>query len=233
SVLQDRLVALETIYTAEHPDVIKMRKQVEDLKKRIADSSKAGPPTQNAGNITEPLQIQQLRAKLRQDDQIISDLTKRQGQIQDQIRTLQGRIQSTPDVEQRFKELTRSYQSAQEFYNDLLKRKQQSEVVTDLTHQQGGEQFRVLDPPSLPTKPSFPKKLYFGGGGSGAGFALGLAILYLIAASDKAMYTERDVEISLKLPVLAMIPSTELTVRSSSSSLAGALPGPKTAEGRA
>src|SRR5206468_11549047 len=63
------------------------------------------------------------------------------------------------------KELTRNYQSALDAYNDLLKKKQDSAMAIDPAHQQEGEQFRVLDPPSLPTKPSFPKMLYFAGGG--------------------------------------------------------------------
>jgi len=55
--------------------------------------------------------------------------------------------------------------------------------------------------------PSFPKKKLFAGAGLGGGLALGLAILYLLAALDSSMHTERDVELCLKLPVLAMVPN--------------------------
>jgi capsular polysaccharide biosynthesis protein len=88
----------------------------------------------------------------------------------------------------------------------LLKKRQQSEMASDLEHQQESEQFRVLDPPSLPDAPSFPKRRYFIGGGLGAGFALALAIMYLIALLDKSMHTERDVEVCLNLPVLTTVP---------------------------
>src|SRR5439155_1122931 len=132
-------------------------------------------------NGSEPPQIQQLRARIRQDDLSTAELVKRQGQIQNQIGILQGRIQSTPAVEQQFKELTRNYQSAVEFYNDLLKRHDQAKIGRDLNRQQEGEQFRVLDAPSLPMTPSFPKKTVFAGAGLGGGLALGLAILYLLA----------------------------------------------------
>jgi uncharacterized protein involved in exopolysaccharide biosynthesis len=154
--------------------------------------------------------MQQLRAKLRQDEVSISDLAKRQSQIQDQIRQLQARIQASPVVEQQFKEITRSHQTALDFYNDLLKKHEQSAMATDLEHQQQSEQFRVLDPPSLPEKPSFPKKSYFAGGGLAGGLVVGLGLLYLIALTDKSMNTERDVELFLKLPVLAMVPMLEL-----------------------
>jgi hypothetical protein len=38
---------------------------------------------------------------------------------------------------------------------------------------------------------------------------LSLGILYLIALLDKSMHTERDAELCLNLPVLAMIPVLE------------------------
>jgi len=208
-VLQSQLSDLESHYTAEHPDVIKTRSQVEELKKRMAEASKTNDPSGEMPKTAETPQIQQLRAHLRQDQINNEDLTKRQAQIQDQIRILQSHMQASPMVEQQLKELTRNYQSALDFYNDLLKKRDNSAMATDLAHQQEGEQFRVLDPPSLPVNPSFPKKLYFVGGGVGAGFALALAMLYLLMAMDKSLYTEREVELYLKLPVLVTIPVLE------------------------
>src|SRR5437667_392534 len=110
-------------------------------------------------------------------------------------------------LDQQFKELTRDYQSAVDFYNDLLKRHDQAKIGRDLNRQQEGEQFRVLDAPSLPMTPSFPKKTLFAGTGLGGGLALGLAILYLLAFLDSSIHTERDVELCMKLPVLAMVPT--------------------------
>lgn len=211
--LEDQLTTLQARYTDEHPDVIKLKNQIEELKKKLADAPKNDVPEIGVTptNAVEPPQIQQLRAKLRQDQIIITDLTRRQGQTQEEIRQLQARIQSSPVVEQQLKELTRNYQTAQEFYNELLKKRQSAGVAGDLIKQQQSEQFRVYDPPSLPDKPSFPKKTYFAGGGFGGGFVLGLGILYLIAITDKSMHTERDVELALKLPVLALLPTLDVT----------------------
>jgi len=201
-------------YTPEHPDVIKMKSQIEDLKKRIAADpgtrDASGPPTPS---FREPAAIQELRAKIKQDDLSIAELTKRQSQIQEQIRTLQARIQASPVVEQQFKELTRNYQAASEMYNELLKKRENSAMATTLEHQQESETFKVLDPPSLPVAPSYPRKTVFVGGGAGAGLALALATLYLLALTDNAIYTDRDIEWSLKLPVLVMVPSFDASGR--------------------
>jgi polysaccharide chain length determinant protein (PEP-CTERM system associated) len=206
NALENQLAGLEARYTPEHPDVVKLKSQIEELKKRMAAAPKAKEPGDIVVPRTDSFQVQQLRAKLRQDDLNIADLTKRQAQIQEQITQLQGRLQASPVVEQQLKEITRNYQTAQDFYNDLLKKRQQSAMATDLEHQQESEQFRVLDPPSLPGAPSFPNRKYFCAGGLGAGLTLALAIMYLIALLDKSMNTERDVEVCLNLPVLTTVP---------------------------
>jgi uncharacterized protein involved in exopolysaccharide biosynthesis len=208
--LQEQLAAMEARYTTQHPDVIKLKNNIEELQERNADPSRAPAVLNPSLPATEPAHIQELRARLRQADLLIADLTKRQGQIQEEIQVIQARVQATPVVEQQFKEITRNYQTALDFYNELLKKRDNSAMATDLEHQQESEQFRVLDPPSLPSEPSFPKKPLFAGGGLGAGLALSLALLYLLAMSDKSMHTERDVELALKLPVLALVPSLEL-----------------------
>lgn len=209
SLLQEQLTSLQGRYTPEHPDVIKVKNQIAELQKRAAETPNAKVVGTDASQVSahEPPQIQQLRAKVRQDDLNIADLTRQQAQIQAQTRQLQGRVQSSPIVEQQFKELTRNYQTALDFYNELLKKRENSAMATNLEHQQQSEQFRVYDPPSLPDKPSFPKMPNFAGVGLGAGLALGLAILFLLAISDKSIYTEQDAEFCLKLPVLAAVPT--------------------------
>lgn len=214
--LQDQLAALLAKYTPEHPDVIKVKAQIEDLKRKMDEepAAKKHPGTTQVV-AHEPAQIQQLRVKVKQDEMSIAELTRRQNQIQDQIRVIEGRVQASPMVEQQFKELTRNYQTAYEFYNNLLKNRDNAAMATDLEHQQEGETFRVLDAPSLPMSPSFPKKTVFVGGGLGAGFVLALGILYLLAIGDKSMYTERDVETCLKMPVLTMVPAFDVSAAGS------------------
>ena len=208
SALQDQLNALQARYTPDHPDVMKAKTQIEQLKRRMAEAPKGGNTQANSqANAVEPAAIQQYRAKLRQDDLSVAGLIKQQARTQSDINILQGKIQSTPAVEQQFKELTRNYQTALDGYNDLLKKHDQSAIARDLNRQQHGENLRVLDPPSLPMTPSFPKKPVFAGAGAGAGLALGLAILYMLAAFDPSMHSERDVEVCMQLPVLALVPN--------------------------
>ncbi len=53
---------------------------------------------------------------------MIAAKTKEQEQIRKQIDLYQARVQSSPAVEQQYKELTRGYQTALDSYNDLQKK---------------------------------------------------------------------------------------------------------------
>ena len=168
ATLQAQLAALKSKYTDDYPDVIKVKTDIETLARRIADSGKEKKAATTGGPNNppiEPAQIQTLRAQIHQYDQVIKDRTAQQEDIQQRIKTYQARVEASPAVEQQYKQLTRDYQTALEFYNDLLKKRDQSVMATDLERRQQGEQFHVLDPANLPDKPSFPKKDRFALGG--------------------------------------------------------------------
>jgi polysaccharide chain length determinant protein (PEP-CTERM system associated) len=210
--LQTRLANLESTYTADHPDVIRAKHDIAVLQQKIADSdgtTKASANGKNQKSSLEPAQIQQLRAQVHSDDVMIAAKTKEQEQIKKQIGLYQARIQSSPAVEQQYKELTRGYQTALDSYNELQKKRDNSAMATNLERKQEGEQFSVLDPANLPDKPSFPNRPLFALGGLGGGLALGLGIAFFLEMKDTSFKTERDVEFSLHLPVLAMVPAIE------------------------
>ena len=210
--LQTQLTSLQARYTDDYPDVIKTKSDIAALQKRIAEneSQKKSIDSEKAPQAAvEPIQITQLRAQVHVLGQVIAEKTREQEKIQQEIRVYQERVQSSPAIEQQFKELTRDYQTALDFYNDLLKKRAQSGMSTDLERRQEGEQFRVLDPANLPDKPSFPNRPLFALGGLGGGLALGLGLAFVLEMKDTSMRTERDVEFTLHLPVLAMIPAIE------------------------
>ena len=150
-----------------------------------------------------------MRAQIHSYDQIIAEKTKEQDQIKEQIKLYQGRIQSSPSVEQQYKELTRGYQTALDSYNQLLKNRDTSEMGAALERKQEGEQFVVLDPANLPSAPSFPNRPLFALGGLAGGLALGIGLTLFLEMQDTSIRSERDVEFALRLPVLAMVPAIE------------------------
>ena len=212
TILQAHLATLQSSYTDDYPDVIRAKNDIAVLQKKIADGegqNKASANSKGPKTSVEPAQIQQLRAQVHNDDLMIAAKTKEQEQIRKQINLYQDRVQSSPAVEQQYKELTRGYQTALDSYNELQKKRDDSAMATNLERKQEGEQFRVLDPANLPEKPDFPNRPLFALGGLFGGLALGLGIAYLLEIKDSSFKTERDVEFALHLPVLAIVPAIE------------------------
>jgi len=208
ATLQTQLASLEARYTDDYPDVIKAKNDIAMLKQRIAESNdtKSATDDKPLRAMGEPAQIAQLRAQIHNYDQVIAEKTREQDAIRQQIKVYQDRIQSSPLIEQQYKELTRGYQTALDSFNDLQKKRDQAQMAADLDKQQEGEQFRVLDPANLPEAPAFPNRQYFALGGLAGGLGIGLGLAFLLEMRDTSLRTERDVEFVLRLPVLAMVP---------------------------
>lgn len=210
--LQNKLVMMRARYTDDYPDVIKLKSDIAHLEKRIQAAKVAGAvEAAGASNgdtpaYAEPPQIQQLRRQIRQYNEIISEKTKQQSALQKRIDEYQARVQLSPVVDQKFTEMTRDYQTALDFYRGLLTKKAQAEMGADLERRQQAEGFRVIDPASFSTTPSWPNQLLFLGGGVAVGLFLGLAIVFWLELRDKLIRTERDVEFYLELPTLALVP---------------------------
>jgi polysaccharide chain length determinant protein (PEP-CTERM system associated) len=211
--MQTQLVTLEGRYTSDHPDVIKLKADIAQVKKKMAEAENQEPdkktaPTQKA-SLSEPPQIFQLRNQIHQLTQTLEEKTREQQHLQEQIKVYQARVQLSPMVEEQFKTLNRDYQTASNFYNDLLAKKTQSEMATDLERRQQGEQFRVMDPANLPETASFPDPIKFTLGGLVGGLGIGLALAVFTEMKDKVLRNERDIEFFLELPTLAMLPLAE------------------------
>jgi polysaccharide chain length determinant protein (PEP-CTERM system associated) len=207
AALQAQLVQLRARYTEDHPDVIKAKADVAQVQKQLDQVNTAKPdPNSSKPLASEPPEIRQLRVQIHQYQDTITQGSSDQKKLQEQIKLYQGRVALSPAVEEQYKQLTRDYDSAQKFYDDLLAKKSQSEMATDMERQQQGEQFRLLNPASFPTSPSFPNRLLFAAGGLGGGLGIGLALAFMLEFRDKSIRNELDVEAALQLPMLVGVP---------------------------
>jgi uncharacterized protein involved in exopolysaccharide biosynthesis len=211
SQLQTQLIDLEARYTADHPDVIKVQADIAQVKKKLAEANDASAtPNDTAsekGSGSEPAEIRQLRLQIHAYQDLMAQGTRDQKKLQQEIAVYQGRVASSPAVEEEYKELARDYDNAQKVYQDDLAKQSTSKMASQ-AQQQEGPQMTLLIPATLPDSnwPSFPNRPLFAGGGLGAGLVLGLGLALWLEMRDKSIRTQADAEAALDLPMLVSVP---------------------------
>jgi uncharacterized protein involved in exopolysaccharide biosynthesis len=213
--LQNQLLLQQTMYTDDHPDIVRLKKDITELQAKLKDdvsSAVSGSQSLNkedaaAASIkTDPPEIVQLREQIHQDNTILSRAAAEQRRLQGLIQSYQDKLAVSPDVEDEYRKLTRDNDTARTIYNNLLTDKSAAEMQTEMERKQQGEQIKLLDPASLPSSPSFPVRWMFAAGGLGAGLALGIGAALWLELRDKAIRNEGDVEAALELPMLVSVP---------------------------
>jgi polysaccharide chain length determinant protein (PEP-CTERM system associated) len=209
SDLQSQLLSLQARYTDDHPDVIKTKSDIAEVKKQLTAMDKASenaPDANSKASAMEPPEIRTLRAQVHQLADSISARSLEQKRLQREIAKLQNSVSLSPQVEEQYKALTRDYDNAQKSYQDLLAKKSTADLTVKMTNQSEGERMFNLNPANLPDSPSFPNRWLFAGGGLGVGLALGLGLALWLELRDQSIRTEGDAEAALELPLLVSVP---------------------------
>jgi polysaccharide chain length determinant protein (PEP-CTERM system associated) len=210
SDLQSQLLQLQAKYTDDHPDVIKAKADIAEVKKKLTDINKASSDSTDVGtdkaSATEPPEIRQMRLQIHQYSDLIAAATRDQGRLQKEIAQYQSRVSLSPAIEEQYKQLTRDYDVAMKGYDDLLAKKNSADLTVQMNNQSQGERFFPLFPANLPDIPSFPNRLLFLLGGLIAGMGLGAGIALWLEIQDNSIRTEADAEAALELPLLVAVP---------------------------
>jgi uncharacterized protein involved in exopolysaccharide biosynthesis len=223
-VARAQLAQLETRLSPKHPDIVRMKRLVEDLEKQVAasdaqkpvspESGAAGPPA-NAEEARRRDQLREMRAEIEGLDRQIAFKESEEQRLRALIGEYQARLESVPGIESEWIALTRDYDTLQETYRQLLAKSENSKMAASLETREIGEQFRILDPPRVPLKPHSPNRLQINLAGTAAGLGIGVLLIGLAYVRDTTMRSEADVLGAIDLPVLVLLPfvSTEADVK--------------------
>ena len=204
--LKNELAGLQSRYTENHPDVIRLKDMISKLEKERARANveteqPLDEETQGFGTVDQTLRRQLQEVKL--------DISRLKNEIEEtrsQIKWYQTKVEETPKREQELVGLNRDYENLKELYNSLLNRKLEAEIAVSMEKKQKGEQFRIIDPAKVPSRPIEPdvRKIILLTLVLGLGLGGGLA--YLLEFMDSSYKTPEETEQELNLSVLASIP---------------------------
>jgi succinoglycan biosynthesis transport protein ExoP len=216
--LKAQLADLSSHYTDRHPDVRKLKEQIAETEKmreqaladlKAASTSNSASKTSSSDdmNNADGAATIQLQSQLKANQIEIANRERDIAALNAKINDYQGRLNEEPVREQQFLDLTRGYDQQKANYDELLKKKNSSQMATSMELLQQGEHFRMIDPPSLPLKPDFPKRMQLCGIGLGVGIILGGVLAGAGEFLDDRVYDEKELKNLLPMTVISEIPA--------------------------
>lgn len=207
--LQSERDSLLTRYTAKHPEVVKKNAEIqraEGLLSRLrAPAGSVDTAALTPGQ--DDTVVAQLRSQVEANIAESDALSREEQRLKGEIARFQNRLKLTPVREQELTDILRDYELYKKDYNELLNKQLDAQLSATLEERQEGQQFRLVDPPSLPSVPSAPKRFKITLGALAAGVVLGGLAALLMEMRDHSFHGVEEIRSALALPFVVGIPT--------------------------
>jgi polysaccharide chain length determinant protein (PEP-CTERM system associated) len=161
TALENKMKQLLVRYTENYPEVIRIKAEIEALKKQ----AEAKPPGAPSGDTTEPEMstmnpvYQQLKQTFLQTEAEIDALDARKRQLSALIGRKETELRNIPEGKKILADLEKERDGHKNIYEQLLVRVGQSEVSKEMEIGDKATTFRIVDPAVLPMKPVSPQRV--------------------------------------------------------------------------
>lgn len=193
-------------YTDDHPDVKAARQAIAQLQ---AEGGKSSVATGKSGDAANKGQIantvyEQIKVRLVDAEASVASLQRRLDEAQADQNRIEKIAQSAPGVVTQAQDLNRDYSVLKKNYEELVARREATQIAHAADTKTEKIQFRIVDPPQVPILPMAPNRplflsvvLLFG---IGAGFAVPLALTQI----DRSFATIGQLR-NLGIPILGTV----------------------------
>lgn len=203
--LQSDKAALLARYTERNAEVIRKVADIAFVERLLQGVRSGNSSSRRVPRPDDPA-LAELAAQVEANTREMADLSRQDAQLKSELSSYQSRLNLAPVREQELAAIVSDHELFRQQYADLLNKQQQSQLQTNLEESREGLQFRLIDPPSLPEKPSEPKRLKISLGGLALGVFLGLALAFVRDTWDRSFYCEKALAQSFPLPVVFGVP---------------------------
>lgn len=201
--LESALIVLRSKYSDEHPDVIATKKRIEALRARLGK----GTGTKGGGTVGRGgAEARSVRREMGDIEAELVALNQENKSLKDAIVELENNIKEMPIKGQDLIKIKRDYENTRETYDKLLAARQEADFQKDLVSSQKGEQFKIVDPPTMPTEPDGPPRLIIAIVSVILSILLFFGISFGCYFSNSAFKTKDEIESELGIPVLGVVP---------------------------
>ena len=205
------LAAAKERYSPEHPDVIRLQRQVADLEAQLAAEPPAAAAVPGAIPNSAPVDADnpafvQVQAQLSATRNDLTSLAGEMEKLRAQADTYQRNISLSPQVEKTYRELSRDYENAHLKYAEIRAKQGEAKTAQDLEADRKGERFTLIDPPLPPEEPISPNRplIFMAGVLLSVGLVIGL--LWYLEMMDSTVRGRRDLFDLTGIAPLALVP---------------------------
>ncbi len=206
--LNSQLMDLMTKYTESYPEVIKVKTEIDELQKQIAEAKTSGKSAEARGEMKAMNPVyRQIKEDLQKTDTDLESVKARLEELSLQQNASRQVLGKMPKEQEEWSKLQRDKNVTQKVYDDLLQKLENARVSKNLELADKSTNYRVVDAPLLPRVPIEPNRILlilaglFAGIVSGVGTAVGIDYL------NNSFKDEDSLRKALNLPVLAAVPT--------------------------
>jgi polysaccharide chain length determinant protein (PEP-CTERM system associated) len=210
-------------YTPRHPDVLaterelgRLNQQLEEARQREKERAEAEPAAGPASTLPRSMApnpvYEQLKLRLATEEGEIASLKARAERQLGEVKKWEQLARAVPGVQAELARLTRDYEVMKRNYDELLNRRQSAKLAQDLDTQTDKVQFRIIEPPIEPTKPSRPNRLLFLSVVWGAALGGGVVFAFFLGQLDQTVRTVDQLRALVHVPVLGSVSLVEAVV---------------------
>ena len=195
-------------YNPDHPDRIRLEREVAELQAQVAAAAPAaapadGPvPKKDADN---PAYVQ-IQAQLSATIEDINALEAQTAKLHVKADGLQSDLTLAPQVEQQYRELARDYDNTKLKYQEVSAKQLVASTAQNLEADRKGERFTLIDPPLPPEEPVSPNRTLILVAGFVLSLGLAFAVLWFSETMDTSVRGRMDLMKLTGVPPLALVP---------------------------
>ncbi|TKB46621.1 XrtA system polysaccharide chain length determinant [Thalassotalea mangrovi] len=205
-------------YTEKHPDVIEIRRRLDELSRLRKEEIEAyyvalttegedGESVNLSAANASPV-YQEMRILVNQIENEIASLQVRANNYQAQVDELTEKIRTIPDIEAELVALNRGYEINKGKYEELLSRKETALMAKQADATSDKIQFRVVDPPQVPLEPSGPYRILFYLGVLVLGLGAGTGAAFMMTQANPIVVSSNQLSRALNMPVMGVVTAT-------------------------
>ncbi|WP_029000187.1 XrtA system polysaccharide chain length determinant [Azohydromonas australica] len=196
-------------FTDQHPEVLATRrllKELEEQKKREVEelrrTASSGAVLSGSGNTN--LAYQEITRLLATSEVQVASLRARVEEYTARYATAREALKSAPALEAEAAQLNRDYDIHKKNYEMLVSRRE-SATISGQLEDAGVAEFRLVDPPRVPSKPSAPNRLMLLPVVLVAALGLGVAVTFALSRLRPVFYQGGELRRKLELPLLGVV----------------------------